>query len=56
MTVTVSLATKYVASIWDEERDAWVVGKDRFEILVRVGGVSSAEEGLVRGVVFFWER
>lgn len=39
--VEIVLETKYAASFWDELRDAWVVEKDEFEVLV--GGSSAVE-------------
>jgi beta-glucosidase len=46
---TVALSKKYAASFWDEETDAWVMERDRFEVLV---GGSSAETGLLKGKYF----
>jgi len=44
--VEVSIEVKYAASFWDEIRDAWVVEKDTFEVIV---GNSSADEGALKG-------
>ena len=46
--VEVCLRKKYAASFWDEERDSWIMEKDRFEVLV---GDSSADTPL-RGKYF----
>jgi beta-glucosidase len=45
--VEVSLAVKYAASFWDEIRNAWVVEKDGYEVLV--GGSSDVSSGLLKG-------
>jgi beta-glucosidase len=45
--VEVSIETKYAASFWDEIRNAWVVEKDGYEVLV--GGNSDVESGLLKG-------
>lgn len=42
----VVLETKYAASFWDEVRDAWIVEKGVFEVLV---GESSEGKGLLKG-------
>jgi beta-glucosidase len=45
--VEVSIEVKYAASFWDEIRNAWVVEKDSYEVLV--GGSSDVESGLLKG-------
>ncbi len=55
--VEIVLETKYAASFWDELRDAWVVEKDEFEVIV-VG--SSDTKGALRGKfevekTFYWK-
>jgi beta-glucosidase len=45
--VEVSIETKYATSFWDEIRNAWVVEKDGYEVLV--GGSSDVESGLLKG-------
>jgi beta-glucosidase len=42
-TATVRVSRKYAASFWDEERDAWVMEKGRYDVLV---GDSSANTPL----------
>jgi beta-glucosidase len=42
--VTVSIPLKYAASFWDEVRDAWVMEKDTYEVLV--GNTSAGERAL----------
>jgi len=44
--VEVSIELKYAASFWDEIRDAWVMEKDTFEVIV---ANTSAGEGELRG-------
>lgn len=44
--VEVPIEVKYAASFWDEVRDAWVVEKDTYEVVV---GNSSAGEGALKG-------
>ena len=41
--VEVKMSKKYAASFWDETRDAWIMEKDRYEVLV---GESSANTPL----------
>jgi beta-glucosidase len=45
--VEISLELKYAASFWDEVREAWIVEKGEFELLV--GGSSSGEGALTGG-------
>jgi beta-glucosidase len=45
--VEVSVEVKYAASFWDEIRNAWVLEKDGYEVLV--GGSSDVESGLLKG-------
>ena len=45
-TVDVSIDVKYAASFWDEGRNAWIVEKDEYEVIV---GGSSDEKGSVKG-------
>lgn len=44
--VDVIVQLKYAASFWDEVRNAWIVEKDSYEVVV---GGSSVEEGSVKG-------
>lgn len=44
--VKVPIQVKYAASFWDEVRDAWVVEKDTYDVLV---GNTSAGEGALKG-------
>ncbi len=44
--VDVPLPVKYAASFWDEVRNAWIVEKDEYEVLV---GNSSAAKGRLTG-------
>ncbi|KAG9245175.1 glycoside hydrolase family 3 protein [Calycina marina] len=44
--VEVLIEIKYAASFWDEVREAWVVEKDTYEVIV---SDTSAGEGLLRG-------
>ena len=55
--VEIVLETKYAASFWDELRDAWVVEKDQFEVIV--AGSSDVKDAL-RGAfeiekTFYWK-
>jgi len=45
-TVNLEVELKYAASFWDEIRDAWVMEKDTYEIIV---GTSSADNGALKG-------
>lgn len=44
---TVDIELKYAASFWDEVRNAWVIEKDEYEVLV--GDSSSLGEGSLKG-------
>jgi len=44
--VEVNLELKYATCFWDEVRDAWIVEKDVYEVIV---GGSSSEERVLRG-------
>ena len=44
--VDISIESKYATSFWDEVRDAWIVEKDEYEVMV---GGSSNGKGAVRG-------
>jgi beta-glucosidase len=44
--VEVPIQVKYAASFWDEVRDAWIVEKDSYEVIV---GDSSAAKGALSG-------
>ena len=44
--VEVSIEVKYAACFWDEIRNAWVVEKDNYEVLV--GGSSDVKSGLLK--------
>jgi beta-glucosidase len=44
--VKVPIQVKYAASFWDEVREAWIVEKDTYEVLV---GNTSAGEGTLKG-------
>jgi len=44
-TVEVPIEIKYAASFWDEIRDAWIVEKDTFEVIV---GNTSAGDGALK--------
>lgn len=44
--VEVPILAKYAASFWDEVRNAWIVEKDEYEVII---GNSSAVKGALRG-------
>jgi len=45
-TVKVEIDIKYAGSFWDEIRNAWILEKDGYEVIV---GNSSADEGALKG-------
>ncbi len=51
----VRLSRKYAASFLDESRDAWVMERDRYEVLVG-GGSRLGDSAGLRGVFFAVRR
>ncbi len=47
---------KYAASFWDESRDAWVMERDRYEVLVGGGSSRLGDAAGLRGVFFAVRR
>lgn len=51
--VEIIIEIKYAASFWDEVRDAWIMEKDTYEVLV---GNSSRGDGALRGAFEIIEK